>query len=368
MYKLFISNISFLLFCFFPSPPANAADDPSSFSTIKVYSKRQTNIAIFDGNCRTSQGLEAIERVQRNLGLSGKMRKKQREAIAEVLKEQNKDTQGACTARTAQIHMSKGTPSTVQAKPGQLVVAHKATGNKSAAICLVKEGYDIELRTSKSEGLRKLFGKAGDFGLTCKYTDRSNLTKFCSLKEAVFRPGDRLTLRELQPSATAFGLPTIRKMTGAVHQFIEIETRDKNNTPCYFSFGLKSGDQDSSKTQIQSPDFAEIICSKKTKRSKKKSCVGQMGSPTDRAHGNVIEEGKLTPEHITFIKSHFEPRAKHNKKFDTWVWKTGNKFSFLTDLYCLINRETKTYHCKRFAGDFFADPSSLIEKIKAERN
>lgn len=132
-------------------------------------SKYPVVVMVFQGSCDLNKSaLDKFTQASKNKGMMNKLR-----GMAEGLME----GEGCANAGNEMVLREAGDD--IDVSEGEKIVAFKdpvlaskmgKVVNPLPAICTVQRGKTIYLNTRKSEGLRSVFGMAGDGGLMCSDT------------------------------------------------------------------------------------------------------------------------------------------------------------------------------------------------------
>lgn len=214
-----------------------------------------------------------------------------------------------------------------------------------------------------------------------------------------FVPGLKYTIR-------AIGQNRMNFSTAISHTFIQISTRDSvTNKPCFYSFGLKSGDLMNPNrplsivgtsyygTILQEPDFAEMLCSKRVMACKKQeqirssnSIAGLRERPKSKcdsvcfmkgysrsstgeyfAMGHILAKGTLNKIQADIVNHLVLNGVKHKSKSSDTTWKVYKMpftFSFFAACPSMDWKEQEYFNCQKFAILFHSNPWRIWQFMK----
>lgn len=159
-----------------------------------------------------------------------------------------------------------------------------------------------------------------------------------------------------------------------IHNYILIDTLDKNNKKCYSSFGLvmerTKFPKNKGRTEIQSPDLNVSICSHLLNKNtsqflKNPPCIPNKNAylrGNKRLWGEKIYEGKLNKFQIKFLNFYINNAIKREHSFAVVL---PFKYAVLSNVCNLTvpSKKVNYFNCLNFAYKFHTDPKKLYNDI-----
>jgi hypothetical protein len=130
-------------------------------------SKYPVSVMVFEGTCNPNQStLDKIAEESKKKGMLSKLKG----TLQATLEGQGCENVGQTVTLTngQSIDVSEGEVIVAFKDPIEAYQKYKKVVNPLPAVCKISRGKTVTLVTRKSEGLRSVFGMAGDGGLKCE--------------------------------------------------------------------------------------------------------------------------------------------------------------------------------------------------------